>query len=54
MKVLLELSQEFWGFGKRPDHYVEEDILKQGMENKGVCVQNLGLGFKLCFREKYS
>ena len=53
------------GFAKRPDHCVEEDILKQGMGNSGVCEQNLdvsrdmyrkiyGLGFELFLRKKYS
>ena len=32
-EVTLEWGREFLGFGKRPDHCVEKDILKQGMGN---------------------
>ena len=51
MKVPLEWDREFLGFGKRSDHCVEEDILKQGMGDYGVCVKNLNVSHVICTKK---
>ena len=60
-----EWGREFWGFAKRPDHCVEEDILEKGDGKLGsMCAkswhvswytpENLWARFRIGFEGKYS